>query len=134
MPHNVDGAVGVQGEHGSKTFEDLLTFRFHGGLSGIEQNMIEDVYGQLALQLGDGDVFRVERRPHFLFKRALGFTDRFALLFRLGELLLQLFHAVLEGLHVRLEAERLGGGLLGGLLACFQGGLRGGEFVAALPH
>ena len=66
--------------------EDLLAFGLELRLAGIEEDAVEDVDGEAALEFGDGDVPGFEFRTHLLFEGGSILGRFLHLLFEFGGL------------------------------------------------
>ena len=74
-----------------------LALRHQRGLAGREEHAVEDVHGQLALELGDGDVAGIQLGAHLLFEALLRLGGLGDLLFQLGSLFPERQHLGGEG-------------------------------------
>jgi len=79
---NVDGHIvgvadhvhlpmGMLGQHRRQPPQNLLPLRLELRLPGVEQDVVQDLDGELALQIGDGDGLRLEGPPHLLLEALL---------------------------------------------------------------
>ena len=99
--------------------EDLLALRLELGFAGIEKDPVEDVDGQLALEFGDGDVARLQFRPHLGFEGGTVGGSLLDLLFELSGLGTEVFELCRE----RAVGAAVGLGQGGGGGGCREGGI-----------
>ena len=124
MADHVNRAIGVLSQNLGHLQENRFALRLENRFTRIEEDSIQNVDRQLALQLGDCDILGFQGGPHLRFQGLLGADVLRFLLLQLGDLVavtLQ-FHHHLIGLgcdHIRrglntgqLFAHKLGLALL----------------------
>ena len=102
--------LGCWREDSGDLAQDRRAVRLQVGLAGVEQDAVQDVDGELALQLGDGDILGFEGGAHLVFQALVGLHDGLLFLLEVLDAGLALGELVLEvgGLGLRSWPRRPG--------------------------